>query len=333
MNRRPRRCFIRMLLFSASAFAAFLPGFGAALTASGTVTLSGFNFSNGTIPVPQWSNGAVVAIEGQTTLAPTLHIFDVHGNYLRTVPFTLDGATWLVVRGYSSGPDGTIALCGEAKDAQAQVEHFVAILPPDQLTRPKIVRTYPYSPAAVAIAPDGTIWTMGIEYEPVPGKMLGRVIRPQAKVIRHFDHEGNQIGGFIPQASVAPPDLPRPALNGGSTNLAASGDRVGWYQGWGKSYFEIAADGTVQSYPALAHGSGEDIIGLALTTSGHVFVSKLGGGRVQSYELDRTHGTWQPVQFAAPGATPLGPVLGAAGNAVAVAVSGGGMSIEFFPSH
>ncbi len=169
---------------------------------------------------------------------------------------------------------------------------------------------------------------MGIEYEPVPGKMPGRVIRPRANVIRHFDREGNQIGGFIPQASVAPPDLPRPALNGGSTNLAASGDRVGWYQGGGKQYFEVAADGTVRSYPALALESGEDIIGLALTASGRVFISKLGGGRVQSYELDRTHGTWQPVQFAAPGATPLGPVIGAAGNAVAV--GGAGRTVELF---
>ncbi len=330
MNRRSRGFFLRTALLGAAALAGSLPGFGAALTASGSLTLSGFNFSNGTIPVPRWSNGAVIAIEGQTTLAPTLHIFDAHGNYLRTVPFTLDGATWLLVRGYSSGPDGTIALCGEAKDAQGQVEHFLAILPPDQLTGPKIVRTYPYSPAAVAVAPDGTIWTMGIEYEPVPGKMLGRIIRPQAKVIRHFDREGNQIGGFIPQSSVAPPDLPRPALNGGSTNLAASAGRVGWYQGWSKQYFEVASDGSVHSYPALALGHGEAIDGLAITENGAVFVSKLDlrQGSVQVYQLDRDHGAWQPAPLAV-----SGPVVGANGNAVALAVFDGSMSIEFFPSN
>jgi hypothetical protein len=314
MNRRSCRCFIRMLLFGASAFVAFLPGFAVALTASGSLTLSGFHFSNGTIPVPRWSNGAVIAIEGQTTLAPTLHVFDAHGNYLRTVPFALDGATWLLVRGYSSGPDGTIALCGEAKDAQGQVQHFLAILPPDQVTRPKIVRTFPYSPASIAIAPDGTIWTMGVEYDPAVGKRLGRAIRPLATVIRHYGRQGNQTGGFITQASVAPLAPTRPMLNGGLSNLAASGDRVGWYQGGGKSYFEITLDGTVHTYPTLALGPGEDVNGLAITENGATFISKINSpkGTEQLSQLDRTHGTWQPVQLGS-----LGPVVGANGNAVA----------------
>jgi hypothetical protein len=323
MSGRSRRCFRRLVLIGAFAFIGFLPCLGAALTASGGVTLSGFNFSNGTIPVPKWSNGAVIAIEGQTTLAPTLHVFDSRGNYLRTVPFSLDGATWLLVRGYSSGPDGTIALCGQAKDAQGQVEHFLAILPPDPAAAPKIVRTYPYSPASVAIAPDGTIWTMGIEYQPIPGKMLGGKIRPQADVLRHFDHEGNQIGAFIPQASVG-------RLQGALSNLAAASGRSGWYPGGGNSYVEIASDGSVHQYPSLTLGPGENVNGLAITENGAVFLSAINSreGTERVFQLDRPQRTWEPVHLALPG-----PVVGANGNTVAIAVSGGSMSIEFFPSN
>jgi hypothetical protein len=285
------------------------------LTADGNLSLSGFDLSKGTIPIPKWSNGAVIAIEGQTTLSPVVHVFDAEGNYVRSAPFSLDGANWLLVRGYSYGPDGSIALCGQAKDARGRVGHFLAILPPDPSAPAKVVRTFPYSPASLAIAPDGTIWTMGVEYDPAAGKRLGRAVRPQATVIRHFDRQANQIGGFITEASVAPLDPPRPTLNGGLSNLAASRDRVGWYQGGGKSYFEITSDGTVHTYPSLALGPGEDINGLAITENGAAFISKIDNhkGTEQVYQLDRVHAIWQPVQLAS-----AGPVVGANGNAVAV---------------
>lgn len=64
------------------------------------------------------------------------------------------------MRDYTRAPDGTIALCGTLTDANGSSSSYVAWLAPTGETT-QVIRTSPYIPMRVALAPDGTIWAQG----------------------------------------------------------------------------------------------------------------------------------------------------------------------------
>jgi hypothetical protein len=140
---------------------------------------------------------------------------------------------------------------------------------------------------AVTVAPNGQIWTIGFEVD----AQRRPAIATNSGVIRRFDHDGNQVGAYLPQSS-----LPKTGLTSGTPNLAAGSDRVGWYQSESQSYFEISADGKLQTYPGLALSGPEYVHGLGITDAGDVYVTKYGNGNsADLYRLDRHNRLWSLV--------------------------------------
>jgi hypothetical protein len=241
--------------------------------------------------MPVWSAGALVAIEKSPSTEPLIHVFNASGVEEKTIPVKITGANVTFVYAAAHGANGAIAITGAAQDAQGQVGDYLTVVSPtNEIT---ILRTNPYVPSSVVIAPDTTIWTKGIELRK---GMRARDI--PAGIIRHFDASGKFIESFILQSSLNGGDI-----GNGHGNLAASAARIGWYSG-GHHYFEISPGGEVQQYPGVSLAPGEGVSALALADSGDVFVSSTRPGKPDElYRLDRNLRVWTPVELGG-GVTP-----------------------------
>lgn len=277
---------------------------GASLVVIGQTVIDSYEF--GGKPSPSWSAGGLLALESPTSAEPVVHVFGGDGREVRTIYFGIPGAQTVGVLGKSLGPDGTVALCGWTQDKGGHLGHFLALAPPSDSSSINVIRTDPYVPHAVAIAPDGTIWTKGLQYNPATARIDGK---SAAGVIRHFDSGGILLGSFIPQSG-----LSKIERGGGVDVLVSSANRVGWYQGASDSYFEVLFDGTVRRYPAAAVNP-TGMLNLAVTDSGDVFVSipppPPGRGLAQVYSLSRGEGAWNQVSWPSGAGLIL---LGASGN-------------------
>jgi hypothetical protein len=238
--------------------------------------------------VPVWSGDSVVAIEHNRTSAPVVRIFGEDGVQINAIAIEIPGANYIEVRRAAHGGDGATAICGAARDGDGHIAGFLALVSArGQIQR--LVRTEPYSPTAVTIAPDGTIWMKGAEYVPVkrvPSKT-------NAGIIRHLDASGKELGAYLPQS-----DLTWHQLFLGIDRLVANSRRVGWYNGQGAiTYFEVV-DGRIERYPAvpLENIETDEISGLAITDDDQVFVTRsVRGDYPELLVLDRASRSWNSV--------------------------------------
>jgi len=79
---------------------------------------------------------------------------------LGSFPSPITARLW--VRGYHRDYAGNLVAAGHAYSTDGKLALFIAIKSPKSADV-QLIRTYPYWPAMLAIAPDGTIWTTGIE--------------------------------------------------------------------------------------------------------------------------------------------------------------------------
>jgi hypothetical protein len=291
---------------------------------AGVLTFAGYNFAGKT--VPKWTGGALVALEGEQGAQPLIHVFGISGQETMTVRFTLPEANVVDIRDVARGPDGSLVLCGWTQDSQGRAGEYLALVSPDG-TSVKIVRTDPYAPFGVAVAPDGTIWARGIELDP---SAKYHWIRAQTSVgvIRHLSASGILLGAFIPQSGFSPKEI-----ESGRTLLAPSPDRLGWYQEMGHSYFEVMYNGTVAQYPGIALQPHEAVVSLAITDNGQVYANKwqMNSSGHEIYRLDRNTRAWSLVTVPAGGGPPLLPVfLGSSGNALLMTVNAATNTYCFF---
>ena len=110
--------------------------------------------------VPRWSGGALLTVEGESSISPVVRAFGSDGFQIAALPVIIPNATAVVIYAASRGVTGLTAATGAFKGAQGRHGAFLAIFPPDG-GYPKIVMTNPYVPALIAVAADGTFWTSG----------------------------------------------------------------------------------------------------------------------------------------------------------------------------
>jgi hypothetical protein len=124
--------------------------------------------------VPTWTGGALIAIENQNAATPIIHMYDETGQEMLPIAFSIPGAQAIHIQGFSRGSDGTFAVAGwiAGQDLRPK-EGFLSLVSPDHRTI-QTTRPAPYFPAAVTIAPDGTLWTMGAEMA-AAGARCGRL--------------------------------------------------------------------------------------------------------------------------------------------------------------
>jgi len=89
----------------------------------------------------------------------TLWAVDRQGNR-EAVAFEIPGADSTLVRDVAAGPDGSMAAVGFAISGDSRESAFIAWVP-SHTSHQTITRVWPYSPEVVAVAPDGTVWTLG----------------------------------------------------------------------------------------------------------------------------------------------------------------------------
>lgn len=223
-----------------------------------------------------------------------------------------------------------VALCGVSYASDGRGAPFIALLSADGNSQ-HVTRTEPYTANLIAVAPDGTLWTVGRELNPDASEDSG--VNLNAGVLRHFDQDGKSLGAFIPRSSIQDPTH----LSTSKGQLAAGADRVGWlhcdHTGQG-AYVEISSDGKNASFPLpqLPNLRAMRVGGLAITDAGDVFAevnNQDGKTSFSVFVLSRSAGRWLPVKIPASGKWAL--LLGSTGNELAFNVPGDSYStIHFF---
>lgn len=266
-----------------------------------------------------WSGGSLVVPEGPLGEENAFRAYDGNGQVVFNSTFTAPGADHTYVRGFSRGPDGIVAVCGLAMN-EGSANPFLATISADGVSQ-QIVRTGPYVPNVVSVAPDGTFWTVGRELDADLSEKTG--VNLEAGVLRHFDRSGNSLGAFVPRSSISDTTT----LASGSSFLVTSHDRVGWLRftpAGQATYVEIENGSQTSTYPMpIPPGSQVflEVNGLAMTDDGGVFVAVMFVETTPPKEkktntvlmLDRTKHEW--VSVASPDIVHL---YGAAGSELAV---------------
>ncbi len=268
--------------------------------------------------VPLWTGNSLISIEGNLSGSPLVWVFDGEGRQLAQIQVKIPDANYVEVRGASHGTNQITAICGAANDSEGHRAGFLALASTNGRIE-SVVRTEPFSPTAVVIAPDGSIWMKGVEYLPIERKPS----KTRNGILRHFDQFGHLMASFLPQA-----EFTLMELFGGIDQLVANSTRVGWYNGAGAtSYFEVAGD-QVERYPALQREAQESekipgtpkqhhqISGLAITEDNHVLVtSSINTKNPRVFTLDRPSQSWLPLMLPDGGGPPLTNwLLGGTGN-------------------
>ena len=183
-------------------------------------------------PIGRWSGGAYLAIQNHSSPAPMLMVYNQSGELLQRVTIEIPGAGHLLVLSgwFARGANGYLAVVGTASDERLGAG-FLDIISPSAESQ-TVVRLFPYGAEAVTFAPDGTIWTAGIENHDDPGSSQDYLI------LRRFDITGKQIGGAVPRS-----EFPVRSIPVGGSKLVSSKDRVGWLSPFGHRYMEFTADG------------------------------------------------------------------------------------------
>jgi hypothetical protein len=241
---------------------------------------------------PLWTGGVMVVVDKNGSDAPVIRSFDATGFELRAIYLSIPQATMVRVRSVARGADGSYGVCGQAFDYDGRGSGFVTWVS-SGLEAFYTARTYPYLPNIIAMAPDETLWTEGLEADEYGNDRNQKVADWSRGIIRHFDTSGRQIGSF----------MPRSHLSGNRKGLiygfvAAGGDRVGWYANLAHAYFELnPSSGKVESFPGAAAPNDESVrvSGMAMLRSGDVLVGvgKSGEATRLVYRLDRTSRSWK----------------------------------------
>ncbi|MBM3775969.1 MAG: hypothetical protein FJW37_12535 [Acidobacteria bacterium] len=195
---------------------------------------------------------------------------------------------------FARGGDGSFALSGLAYSNDSKGGAFVAWISPDRQQQ-RVFRTAPYATRKIAVASDGTIWTIGRELTD------GEELNPGHDVVRRFDAEGNLLGSYLPKPSLMRDgSRQHPAL---LAWLVSARGRVGLHSPLSREYIEFSLDPVVVSrFPGLPLEPGGRLSGLALCDDGGVYASidrrdKSGVKRWEVASLDRSARAWKPVEI------------------------------------
>jgi len=267
--------------------------------------------------VPVWSGNALVVAEGGLTEPNAFLAYDRSGKVVFNAAFSIPGSARTSVRGYARGADGTLALCGSSLASDGRSAPFFAWIPADGGSQ-EVVRTEPYTPNLITVAPDGTFWTVGRELNSRLSEKDS--VNLNAGVLRHFDRSGKTLGAYLPRSGFENP-VELGLING---YLAASADRVGWFHymettGEG-AYVEISRHGELTVYPIPRLPNIKNALqvdGMALTDANDVFVSMRDVGAHSGFSifwLNRSMKKWLQVAVS-PGVTGDAAMLyGASGS-------------------
>ncbi len=279
-----------------------------------------------------YGGGALVVAEGDIAEPSLFSVYGTDGKLLAQIPWKIPGASRTVVYDYARGASGILAVCGFAESAGMHRAPYLAWISRDG-TQQKVIRTEPYYPFLCTAAPDGSLWTAGLEMGP---DMKEQPEYKDGPVVRRFDPDGRQIGAWLPRSSF--PD--NASLVRGF--LAAGADRVGWLswsvedQGLLGTYREFTPEGEAGEFPLRGAPGLQSSIGsfdnMALTAAGDVLIAIEPSNRTGEpvvVTLDRISGNWRKVKLPVKPSPPWVHLYGADEEIAAVTGSDGKSGLRF----
>ena len=264
----------------------------------------------------KWSHGAFLYADmGPGGIPATFSTLDREGRLLSSVTAAVPDSAYVPLVGFDRQDDNSIVFIAQAFSAYGQPAPFIGLISADGRTQ-RLIRTAPYYPNMLSIAPDGTFWTVG--YEMVNHKTSAPELDPDAGVLRHFDRAGKLLGSTDPQSDFVKAHATR-RLSAGY--IAATHDRIGWYAptwGRGGQYTEIDLDSmTPHSYPGLPDLPPESrVLAFSLTESGnaYLFLADRSPKRLTTFMFDRAVLKWVPIKGPATSESPGSHLIGVDGE-------------------
>jgi hypothetical protein len=232
---------------------------------------------------PAWNGHFLIGIELNRSSAPIIWTIDANGRK-EEIEFSIPEAAEIIVWNLAGSADGTVVVGGTAVGGDSQGSGFVGIIPPDR-SRKTVVRTYPFIPYAVTVAPDGVIWAAGWN--------VGAKGRDYS-VLARFDSSGRLLSSRVMNVKGT-----RPANDASyASTLRSSGDRVGWLTA-GLEYVEFKLDGQEAGRfagpPWIADNPLRATIALRnddeVIAAAHIVGNSM-------WALDRAKRSWSPVQVS-----------------------------------
>jgi hypothetical protein len=233
---------------------------------------------------PRWTNKRLAGCdicEG----APILYTIDSSGRR-ETVALDIPGSDDTVVYNVAAGSDGSLAAVGFAVNGTSRMGSFIAWFSPDR-SRQVITRLWPYGAQAIAVAPDGTIWTVGAVAN-------DRYVAIDPNVLRHYTPSGQLLTSTkVANARKSTGGL---SMVADASALMVSNDRVGWLTR-ACQYIEFSLDGVELGRYSCPDGK-LDILplgGVALSPTDDLVIATKQAAPLAPVELDRETGAWNPV--------------------------------------
>jgi hypothetical protein len=260
-----------------------------------------------------YGGGGLVVAEGDMAEPSVFSVYGANGNLLFHVPLKIPGASRVVVYDYSRTSTGILVACGFAESPGVQRAPYLTWFSADGSSQ-KVIRTDPYYPFLCAGAPDGSLWTVGLEMN---ADLQEKPEHRESPVLRRFAPDGRQLGAWLPRSSFP-----------GSAELVrgflvASNKRVGWLRWSADSglegvYAEITPEGEITSFPlkqvpGFKAGIGA-FSGMALTADGDALVAAVPSDKTEATAvlwLDRSKAEWRRVSVPVAASPPFFHIYGA----------------------
>jgi hypothetical protein len=233
---------------------------------------------------PVWNGNLLIGMELNRTSEPIIWAMD-RGGSKEEIRFSIPEASDIIVWNLAASFDGTIAVGGLAVGGDSQGSGFLGIIPPDR-SKKTIVRTWPYVPRAVTIAPDGVIWTVGWHVDDGQHQRI-------YNVLKRFDRSGTLLSSADLRV--------RSAIGGDASHgsiLRSSKDRVGWLTA-AFEYIEFSLDGRESArYEGPPWSGVSSSLFTTIAFHGEDVLAAAWGQGHSMWTLDRKNRSWLAVQVA-----------------------------------
>jgi hypothetical protein len=217
--------------------------------------------------VGRWTFGALVGLEQP---ASVIYAFDKQAQQLGTFVIRTPGeASSIHLYRAVRAPDGGYAAGGIA-NLPSGAAAYVWRISADGLQQ-KAIPTSPYIAGDVAVAPDGMVWTAGVQKQTI--RMSYEGYAEDWDIVHRYSADGRPAGSWLSSKSVKCTDG---HWHGGATGLMlASANKVVWYPANANEYVEFSLEGKIAvRNPTAPVTARQRFSGAALCSGGGLFVGR-----------------------------------------------------------
>ncbi len=230
----------------------------------------------------KWHNGRLISYglgasaKAPFTISGTDDVKDVH------YTFWLEEAGRIDILGFDYSKHGEIVFCGEYESGENPYNRFIAVKPAGQKPA-TVVPTHLYSAKQIAVAPDGTIWTIGVEVLDDDGLEVNN----KANIIRQFDRSGRPLASTLRYEEC--PMLFSPLMSVTTNTVAVCSP------GFGNGHYLEIATGDLKVRKFWPGAKQRVITGFTLLESHQAFLTT--EDKPYTHLLDRRAGKWVAVEL------------------------------------